>query len=82
MLIEIEFNLKLPVMGFIVLFRWYEKLHDVILGEKGTSQDSHDLHNRTPEFEVVFDNADETVCDNGDMYLDTHRIFTCPPKKI
>ena len=34
MLIEIEFNLKLPVMGFIVLFRWYEKLHDIILGEK------------------------------------------------
>ena len=82
MLIEIEFNLKLPVMGFIVLFRWYEKLHDVILGEKRTSQDSHDLHNRTPEFEVVFDNADETVCDNGDMYLDTHRIFTCSPKRF
>ena len=59
-----------------------EKLHDVILGEQGTPQDSHDLHDWTSKLEVVLNDSDETVCDDGDMDLNTHRIVTLSPERL
>lgn len=82
MLIVYKFNFKLPIIGFILVLRRGEKFHDVILGEQGTAQDSHDLHDGTSKFEVVLDNSDETVCDDGNMDLNTYRIVTLSPKGL
>ena len=74
MLIEFKINLKLSIICFVVFFIRNEKFLNVILGEQRTAQDSHDLHNGATEFEVVLNNTDETVRDDGDMYLDTYGI--------
>ena len=47
MLIVYKFKFKLPTIGAFLIFRRGEKLHDVILGEQGAAQNSHDLHDRT-----------------------------------
>ena len=40
-----------------------------VIDQQGIAQDTHDLDNRSVQFEVVFNNSDETVRDDGDMYL-------------
>lgn len=82
MLIEFIINLKLSIICFVVFFRRNEKFLNVILGEQRTAQDSHDLHNGATDFEVVLNNTDETVRDDGDMYLDTYGIFACSPERL
>ena len=82
MLIVYKFNFKLPIIGFALVLRRGEKLHNVILGEKGTAQDSHDLHDGPSKLEVVLNDSDETVCDDGDMDLNTHRIVALSPERL
>ena len=80
MLIEIEVKFKLPIVWLLLIFRRDEKLLDVILGEQGTTQDAHNLHDRTPKFEVVLDDGNETVGDNGDVDLYSDGILGISPK--
>ena len=82
MLIVYKFNFKLSIIGFLLVLRRCEKLHDVILGEQGTAQDSHDLHDWTSKLEVMLDDSDETVCDDGNMNLNTHRIVALSPERL
>ena len=67
MFIVYKFNFKLSIIGFVLVLRRGEKLHDVILGEQGTAQDSHDLHDWTSKLDVVLNDSDETVCDDGSL---------------
>lgn len=82
MLIVYKFNFKLSIIGFLFVFRRDEKLHDVILGEQGTAQDSHDLYDGTSKLEVVLNDPDETVRDDGNMDLNSHGIVTLSPKTL
>ena len=82
MLIVYKFNFKLPIIGFVLVLRRGEKLHNVILGEKGAAQDSHDLHDGTSKLEVVLNDSNETVCDDGNMNLNAHRIVTLSPERF
>ena len=82
MLIVYKFNFKLPIIGFLLVPRRGEKLHDVILGEQGTAQDPHDLHDGTSKLEVMLNDSDETVCDDGNMNLNTYRIVALSPERL
>lgn len=82
MLIVYKFNFKLPIIGFVFVLRRGEKLHDIIFGKQGTAQDSHDLHDWASKLEIVLNDSDETVCDDGDMDLNTHRIVTLSPERL
>ena len=85
MLIVYKFNFKLLTIWFFLVLRRGEKLHklhNVILGEKGAAQDSHDLHDGTSKLEVVLNDSDETVCDDGHMDLNTHRIVAFSPERL
>lgn len=82
MLIVYKFNFKLPIIGFVLVLRRGEKLHDAILGEQRTAQDSHDLHDRSPKFEIVLNDSDETVGDDGNMDLDAHRIVALSSERL
>ena len=82
MLIVYKFNFKLPIIGFVFVIRRGEKLHDVILCEQGTAQDSHDLHDGASKFEVVLNDSDEAIGDDGDMDLNTHRIVALSPERL
>ncbi len=77
-MIEFEANLKLPVIGFLPILRRGKKFHDVILGEQGTAQDTHDLHDGTSKFKVVLNDSDESVCDDGNMMNFLFYAFMCP----
>ena len=82
MLIVFEVNFKLSIIGFILIFRGGEKLLNVILGEQGAAQDSHDLHDRTSKLEVVLNDSNETVCDDGNMDLNAHRVIALSPERL
>ena len=82
MLIVFEVNFKLSIIGFLFVLRRGEKLHDVILGEQGTAQNSHDPHDWSAKLEVVLNDTDETICDDGNVNLNTHRIFTLSPERL
>ena len=82
MLIVYKFNFKLPIIGFVLVLRRGEKLHDVILGKQGAAQDAHDLHDRTSKLKVVLNDSDETVCDDGNMDLNAHRIIAFSPERL
>ena len=82
MLIVYKFNFKLPVIGLLLVLRRGEKLQDVILCEQGTAQDAHDLHDWALKPEVVLNDSDETVGDDGNMDLNTYRIVGLSPERL
>ena len=82
MLIGFEVNFKQPIIGFLPVFLWGEKLHDVILGEQRAAKDSHDLHDWSSKLEVLLNDSDETVCDDGDMDLNTYSIVALSPERL
>ena len=82
MLIVYKFNFELTTIGFLLILRRGEEIQNVIFGKQGTAQDSHDLHDWTAKFEVVLNDSDETVCDDGNMNLDTHGIVTLSPERL
>ena len=82
MLIRIEVKFKLLTIAFFFIVKRGEEFHDVILGKQRASQDSHDLHDWSSNPEVVFNDSNETVCNDGDMNLNTYCIVTLSPKGL
>ena len=83
MLIELKVKTELPVI--LLLFRSFERfkqVSNIIHGEQGAAQDSHDFHDGTTDLHVMFDDANETICDNGNMYLETYCILRFSPKGL
>jgi len=81
MLNQFEVNMQLAIVIITVLIchRSQEFLNGVF-DQKGIANDTHDLNNRSAQFEVVFNNGDETVRDDGDMYLYADCILRFSPK--
>ena len=65
MLIEIQVKFKLAIQCILSIFRRVKQFTDIILREQGTAQYPHDLYDWTSKFEIVFDNSDKAVCDDG-----------------
>lgn len=57
-----------------------KQFFDAILNKERTAKNTHDLKHRSIEFEVMFNDGDEAICDDGNMYLDSYGIFRCSPK--
>ncbi len=76
MLIKFEVQMQLAIVIIIGLICQRSKeFFNGVLDQQGIAQDTHDLDNRSIQFEVVFNNSDETVRDDGDMYLDSDCIL-------
>lgn len=82
MLIRIEFKIQLLAIEFLFFVRRDEKFRDVIFSEQSTTKDSHDLHDGSPKFEVMLNDSDKTVCDDGNVNLNTHCIVALSPKEL
>ena len=82
MLIVYKFNFKLTIIGILLILRRGKELHNVVFGKQGTAQNSHDLHDWTSKFEIVLNDSDETICDDGNVNLDTHGIVTLSPERF
>ena len=83
MLIELKVKTELPVvLLFFRSFEWFKQISDIIHGEQRTAQNSHDFHDGTTNLHIMFDDANETICDDGNMYLNTDSIFGFSPKGL
>lgn len=57
-----------------------QKILNGILDQQGIAKNTHDLNNGSVQFEVVFSNDDETVRDDGYIYLYSDHILRFSPK--
>lgn len=83
LLIKIKINEKLAVILLVsVLPERQEEVADAVCGEGRLAKNSHDLQHRSVNFEVMLDNGNEAVSDDGDVYLDADGIFRLAPKSL
>ena len=82
MLIVYKFNFKLFIIGVLLILRRDEEFQNVILSEQGAAQNSHDLNDWATKLEVVLNDSDETVCDDGNMNLNAHCIVALTPERL
>lgn len=57
-----------------------EKLQQAVVDKQGAAQDAHDLEHGSVQMQVVLDDGDEAICDNGNMDLHSYGILGVTPK--
>ena len=83
MFIELKVKTELPVV--LLLFRsceWFKQGSDIIQSQQRAAKDSHDFHDGTTDLQVMFDDTNEAICDDGNMYLTTDCILGFFPKGL
>ena len=58
----------------------FQQVSDAIFNQQGTSQYAHHLNDWSSQFEVVFDDTNDTVGDDCNVYLYTDSILRFSPK--
>ena len=70
MLIKFEVNMKLSVICLLCLLsERLEQVLDAVRGECRLTKDTHDFKDGPTNLEVVLDDGNEAVCDDGNMNL-------------
>ena len=82
MLIGFEVKIELSIIGVLSLLTWEEEVSDAVRGEHRLAKDTHDLEHRPANLEIVFNDGNEAVGDDGDMNLDADGIFRLSPKSL
>ena len=80
MLIKFEVKIELPVIRLFSLSEGLEKVADAVRGECRLAQYAHDFEDRPANFEVMLDDGNETICDDGNVYLYPNSIFGFSPE--
>lgn len=83
MLIKFEVNVKLSVICILCLLsERLEQVLDAVRGECRLTKDTHDFKEGSANLEVVFDDGNEAIGDDGDMNLYAHSIFGFSPEPL
>ena len=83
MLIVYKFKRELSIgLVILLLLERLEQVSDAVRGECRFAKDTHDLKYGSANLEVMFDDCNEAVCDDGDMYLYPYRIFRLTPESL
>ena len=83
MLIELEVELKLPIVLRLCLHAYrFKQFVDVISDKQGVSKDSHDFNNWPSDIMLTLDDADEAICDDGNVNLNANGIFAFSPERL
>lgn len=83
MLIEFKVKTELSVIRiFRLLLERLEQIPDAVRGECRLAKDAHDFDDRPANLEVVFDDSNEAVGDDSNVYLDTHCVLGLSPKSF
>lgn len=83
MLIKFEVKTELSIIQiFCLQLERLEQVTDAVRGECRLAKNAHDFDNRPANLEVVFDDSNEAVGDDGNVYLDTHCILGLSPKSF
>ena len=72
MLIEFKVKIELPVGLIFLPFERLEQVLDAVRGECRLAKDTHDLKHGTANLEVMLDDGNEAICDDGNVYLNTN----------
>ena len=59
-----------------------QKFPDVVLDQQRASQNSHDFDDGTSQVEVVLNDSDEAIGDDGNMYLYAYCILSLSPELL
>lgn len=83
MLIKFEVNMKLSVICLLhLLSERLEQVLDAVRCERRLTKDTHDFKDGSANLEVVLDNGNEAVANDGDMYLYAHCILRFSPESF
>ena len=82
MLIKIEVKIELPIIRLGSLLERLEQVLDAVRGERRLAKDTHDLEHWPANLEVVLDDGNEAVCDDGDVNLYAHSILGFSPEPL
>ena len=82
MLIELEVKIELSIIWLTILLERFEQVLDAVRGECRLAKDTHDFEDGPANLEVVPDDGNEAVGDDGDMNLYAHCIFGFPPETL
>ena len=83
MLIKFEVNMKLSVICLLhLLSERLEQVLDAVRCERRLTKDTHDFKDGSANLEVVLDNGNEAVGNDGDMYLYAHCILRFSPESF
>ena len=77
-----EVQIELSIIRLDGLFERLEQVMDVIHSERRLTKDTHDFEDRPANLEVVLDNGNEAVGDDGHVYLYSDCIFRFSPETL
>ena len=61
-------------------FERFKQVSDIVLDQQRTTQNAHDLVDRPSDLKVVFDDSDDAVGDDGNVYLYSDSILGLTPE--
>lgn len=81
-LIIFKINQKLAILllVFVMIERLEEEVTDVVCGKGRLARDTHELKHRPSNLKVVFDNGNEAIGEDSDVYLNSDSIFRLTPE--
>ena len=82
MLIKFEVQIELPVIRLFCLPERHEKVSNIVHGERRLAKDTHDFKDGPANLEVVLDDGNEAVGDDGHVYLYADCIFGFSPETL
>ena len=82
MLIKFEVKIELPVIRLFCLPERHEEVSNIVFGECRLAKDSHDFEDCSANLEVVLNDGNEAVGDDGHMYLNADCIFGFSPETL
>jgi len=83
MLISFEVKIELSVIWILcLLFERFEQVSDAVSGECRLAKDTHDFNDWPANLKVMLDDCNETVSDDGNVYLYAHGILRLPQKRL
>ncbi len=82
MLIIFEVQIKLPIIRLDSIIEWLKQVLDAVHGERRFAKDAHDFEDGPANPEIVLNDGNEAVGDDGHVYLYADCVFGFSPETL
>ena len=82
MLIKFEVKIELSIVGLYSLLKRLEQVQDAVHSERRLAKDTHDFEDGPANLEIVLNDGNETIGDDGHVYLYADSIFGFSPETL